>query len=260
MPLNTGTQATVGIIPARWASSRFPGKPLHEIAGKPLVQHVWERCSETSSLDAVIIATDDDRISEAALGFGAQVAMTSVEHCSGTDRIAEALESLEKPFDIVVNIQGDEPLVSPQLIDSLVQSLIDDTESAMATAASPISNGLLLDDPNVVKVVADGHGRAIYFSRSPIPYRRGRPSSGTCTPLRHHGIYAFRTEFLREFVEWPPAPLEEIECLEQLRALYNGARIHLVITEEESFGVDTPDQARQLEKLLNARQQSVSGS
>lgn len=247
----SGKQQTLGIIPARWASTRFPGKPLHLIAGKPLVQHVWERCQQCQNLDSLVIATDDQRILEAAQGFGAEAVMTAGNHPTGTDRIAEA--SAAYPMaSLIINIQGDEPLIDPLLIDRLASTLIADPEVSMATAANPFTDDSLMDDPNVVKVVLAQNGDALYFSRSPIPFRRS--DSEQLSLYRHKGIYAYRRDFLEQFVSWPPSPLELAESLEQLRALENNARIQVLITDDESPGVDTFEQARQIEHLLNSVQ------
>ena len=243
----SGKHHILGIIPARWASTRFPGKPLHLIAGKPLVQHVWERCQQCNLLDNVVVATDDTRISEACQSFDAEVAMTSSEHLTGTDRIAEAASSRPEATHII-NIQGDEPLIDPALIDQLGQSLLDDAGVSMATAANPISDDALMADPNVVKVVMAQNGDALYFSRSAIPYRRAE--SPALKLYRHKGIYAYRRDFLEKFVTWEPSPLELAESLEQLRALENNARIKVLITDDESPGVDTLEQAQQIEALL----------
>ena len=239
---------TAGLIPARWASTRFPGKPLHPIAGKPLVQHVWERCRRCTRLDHLAIATDDDRIAETARGFGADVVMTSPDHPTGTDRIAEAALSLDNSPEIIINIQGDEPLIDPALIDSLAGALQDDPGLPMVTAAHTISDETDLTDPNVVKVVRAISGDALYFSRSPLPFYRD--PAGTPPALRHIGLYGFRQEFLQQFIAWPPSPLELAESLEQLRALENGARIGIVLTEHRPIGVDTPDHVATVERLL----------
>ncbi|MFT5466164.1 MAG: 3-deoxy-manno-octulosonate cytidylyltransferase (CMP-KDO synthetase) [Verrucomicrobiales bacterium] len=239
----------LGAIPARWGSTRFPGKSLHLIAGKPLVQHVWERCQECQQLDRVVIATDDDRIREAAEGFGAEVAMTSPDHPSGTDRIAEV--ALQFPdHGAIINIQGDEPLIDPVLIDNLAQQLLDDSKLEMVTAANPLEDLDLLDDPNVVKVVLNRSSEAIYFSRSCIPFRRNAVEG--LEFFRHKGIYGYQRDFLLRFVTWPPSLLEQSEGLEQLRALENNARIHVVITGDDSPGVDTPEQARIVDRQITA--------
>lgn len=239
----------VGLIPARWGSSRFPGKPLHPILGKPLVQHVWERVSRCSSLDAVAIATDDERVRVVAEGFGAVAIMTRSDHPSGSDRLAEAVQSFPEA-EIVVNIQGDEPLIDPALINQLAEELKNDPALEMATAACPLDD----DDPNgdfgdknVVKVVLDLSSNALYFSRSPIPFARNERKSPV---YRHLGIYAYRRSFLEQYVQWTPTPLETTESLEQLRALEHSAHIRVVVTSHVAPGVDTPEQALQIEKLL----------
>lgn len=236
----------IGLIPARWGSSRFPGKPLHPIAGKPLVQHVWERVSLCSRLDDIAIATDDKRIFDAALAFGAKAIMTSPDHPSGSDRLAEAVQTFPSATH-VVNIQGDEPLIDPALIDRLAGALVADSALSMATVACPIGQEDDLNNPNIVKVALAGNGDALYFSRSVIPYAR----NARVTPaLRHLGIYAYRRDFLENYVRWEPTPLEKTESLEQLRALENGARIRVILTDHVSVGVDTPEQAVQVEQIL----------
>jgi len=244
---SSGKLLTLGIIPARWGSTRFPGKPLHSIAGKPLVQHVWERCQQCTMLDGVVIATDDRRILDTASGFGAKAVMTSGNHPTGTDRIAEAAAAFPEAA-YIINIQGDEPLIDPTLIDQLAAALHADSGVSMATAANPITDDTVMNDPNVVKCVLTLNGDALYFSRSPLPYRRAE--SPALSLYRHKGIYAYRRDFLEKFVAWPPSPLELAESLEQLRALENNARIKVLITDDESPGVDTIEQARQIEDLL----------
>lgn len=220
---------------------------LHEIAGKPLVRHVWERCQACREVDDIVIATDDARIVEACEGFGARVVLTSPRHPSGTDRIAEAAAHFPD-HHVIINVQGDEPLISPGLIDELARHLRGNQDIPMITAAAPIQEPGLLGDPNVVKVVLDEQGDALYFSRSPLPYFRNEVDG--LAPLRHLGIYGFQRAFLLRFVSWPPAALERAEALEQLRALAHGERIRVVLTEELSPGVDTPEQARALEARL----------
>ena len=246
----------LGIIPARYASTRFPGKPLFPIAGKPLLQHVWERCHRARSLDSVIIATDDMRIASAAFNWGAEVALTSADHASGTDRIAEVAKTASK-FSYIVNIQGDEPLIDPRLIDRLVARLVADKRIAVVTAAHPFDEAAEMSSPDQVKVVIDRTGRALYFSRSPIPYLRNT-NTGYKT-LRHQGIYGFRREALLQFVQWKPSPLERAEALEQLRALENGVTVHVLVTKQGSPGVDTPKDAAALErKLVRAKRRGAS--
>lgn len=244
---SSGNHLTLGIIPARWGSTRFPGKPLHQIAGKPLIRHVWERTQSCKLLDEVVVATDDQRIHDAACAFGAKAVMTSADHPTGTDRIAEAV-AYNTDAAYVINIQGDEPLIEPGLIDQLASVLHEDPDISMATAANPILDDEAMNDPNVVKCVMTRNGEALYFSRSPIPYRRA--DSHDLVLYRHKGIYAYRRDFLEQFVQWPPSPLELAESLEQLRALENNARIKVLITDDESPGVDTIEQAQQIEHLL----------
>ncbi|HAF02514.1 MAG TPA: 3-deoxy-manno-octulosonate cytidylyltransferase [Spartobacteria bacterium] len=237
----------VGIIPARWSSSRFPGKPLHLIAGKPLLRHVWERCRRARKLDSVIIATDDMRIANAAFEWGAEVALTSRRHQSGTDRIAEVAKKA-KQFAFVINIQGDEPLVDPALIDSLVETLRSDRKIDIVTAAHPFENAAEAFSPHQVKVIVDLRGNALYFSRFAIPFPRDR--SAPVRYLRHQGIYGFRRQTLLQFVKWKPTPLERAESLEQLRALENGVKVHVLVTKHGSPGVDTPQDAIVVERIL----------
>ena len=237
----------VGIIPARWSSSRFPGKPLHLIAGKPLLRHVWERCRRARKLDSVIIATDDMRIANAAFEWGAEVALTSRRHQSGTDRIAEVAKKA-KQFAFVINIQGDEPLVDPALIDSLVETLRSDRKIDIVTAAHPFENAAEASSPHQVKVIVDLRSNALYFSRFAIPFPRDR--SAPVRYLRHQGIYGFRRQTLLQFVKWKPTPLERAESLEQLRALENGVKVHVLVTKHGSPGVDTPQDAIVVERIL----------
>jgi 3-deoxy-manno-octulosonate cytidylyltransferase (CMP-KDO synthetase) len=234
------------IIPARWGSTRFPGKPLHLLAGKPLIQHVWEKCLRCKRVDRVIVATDDMRIAEAAFGFGAEVALTSVRHPSGTDRAAEVAAKLTG-YGIMVNVQGDEPFLDPKLVDRLVAALQADRRHDMATAASPL-DPKDLENPNCVKVVTDLQGRALYFSRSPIPC--DRDGDGDPERLRHLGVYAYRRKFLLAFVKWKPTSLESTEKLEQLRALEHGASILVLKTRSVGPGVDTPEDAAQAEREM----------
>jgi 3-deoxy-manno-octulosonate cytidylyltransferase (CMP-KDO synthetase) len=233
----------LGVIPARFASTRFPGKPLARIAGKPMLQHVFERAGRSLSLDAVVIATDDERIREEAARFGASVRMTRPDHLSGTDRVAEAAAA--DPAGIVVNIQGDEPLIEPAAIDAAAHALLDDDRVPMATLKKRIAHPEEYTDPNVVKVVSDGRGHALYFSRSPIPYSRG----GEAEAYKHIGLYAYRREFLLGYSGLPVGPLERAERLEQLRALENGFPIRVVETAYESLGVDTPGDLVRVEKM-----------
>lgn len=243
------SKKVAAILPARWGSTRFPGKPLHVIAGKPLIQHVWERCGRARTLDRVIIATDDMRIAEAAFGFGAEVSLTSPKHQSGTDRVAEVAKKL-RGVSHIINVQGDEPLIDPKLVDRLAKTLLASGKVEMITAANEFAEGEDFQNPNAVKVVLDANSDALYFSRSPIPFARDGVSK---TPLlRHQGIYGYSVRFLQQFVKWKPTALEQTEQLEQLRALEHGAKIRVVVTKHASIGVDTPGDAENIERLLRA--------
>lgn len=237
------------LIPARWASTRFPGKPLALLAGKPLIQHVWEKCTRSKLASRIIIATDDMRIAEAAFDFGAEVALTRNNHPSGTDRAAE-VASLLKTERVLVNVQGDEPFVEPKLIDRLIREFQNDRRLEMATAASPILEPSEFLDPNIVKVVVNRAGNALYFSRAPIPVDRDREENAL--GLRHHGIYAYTKRFLLQFVTWKPTALEKSEKLEQLRALEHGTTIRVLKTKHSSPGIDTPEQAEAATRRLEA--------
>jgi 3-deoxy-manno-octulosonate cytidylyltransferase (CMP-KDO synthetase) len=245
-----------GIIPARWGSTRFPGKALHRIAGKPLLQHVWERCRRARKLDQLIIATDDFRIAEAAFDWGAEVAMTSPKHGSGTDRIAEVAAKL-KQFTHIINIQGDEPLIDPRVIDRLVRALQRGHKLEMITAAHPFADAREAESPHQVKVVLNQKGHALYFSRAAIPF--SRDASAATKYFRHQGIYGYTRNLLLQFVRWKTSPLESAEALEQLRALENGVRIQVVMTGSGSPGVDTPEDARTIERLMMSASQRVRG-
>jgi 3-deoxy-manno-octulosonate cytidylyltransferase (CMP-KDO synthetase) len=236
----------LGVIPARFGSSRFPGKALAPIASKPMLQHVYERARMAQYLTSVVIATDDDRIYQAAREFGARVRMTRGDHASGTDRVAEVAAS--ENADIVVNIQGDEPLIDPAAIDAAVLPVEHDPGVVMATLKKRIEDPREIDDPNVVKVVTNLAGDAIYFSRCPIPFDRDR---ATGSPYyKHIGLYVYRTDFLCGYPSLPIGPLERTERLEQLRALENGFRIRVAETEYESMGVDTPADLARVARLF----------
>jgi 3-deoxy-manno-octulosonate cytidylyltransferase (CMP-KDO synthetase) len=243
----------IGIIPARFASTRFPGKPLALIAGKPLIQRVVEQCQKAGSLTEVVVATDDERIYRAAKKFCA-VEMTRADHPSGSDRIAEVAGRLS--CDAVVNIQGDEPLIDPSVIDAVAGAL---AHSEMSTAATPVKNPAEYDNPNVVKVVVNTAGHALYFSRRTIPYLReaaSRPVTEQLAAfpfLKHLGIYGFRRETLLRLVKFPVSPLENAEKLEQLRALDHGIGIAVVKVDYDSIGVDVPEDVARVEKLLGHR-------
>jgi 3-deoxy-manno-octulosonate cytidylyltransferase (CMP-KDO synthetase) len=235
------------VIPARFGSTRLQAKPLHPIAGKPLIQHVWERCRRARGIAQVIVATDDVRIAETAFGFGSEVALTSPKHRSGTDRVAEVAKKL-RGASHVINVQGDEPLVDPALIAKLAKTLSEDRKIGMITAASAFSSKEEIANPNFVKVVRDRAGDALYFSRSEIPFVRG--DSARPIFLRHHGIYGYTTKCLLEFVRWKPTPLEQAESLEQLRALEHGLKIRVLITKSAAASVDTIEDVATVERLL----------
>jgi 3-deoxy-manno-octulosonate cytidylyltransferase (CMP-KDO synthetase) len=234
------------VIPARYASTRLPGKPLVDIAGKPMIQHVHERAVE-SGAEQVIIATDDDRIRLAAAGFAAQVCMTSERHRSGTDRLSEVAEQRAMGDDhIVVNLQGDEPLMPPAVIRQVAENLAHHSQASMATLCARITTAAELFDPHAVKVVMDVDGMAIYFSRASIPWDRDAFATTTeelparSQHFRHIGLYAYRAGFLRQYVQWPPCALEEMESLEQLRPLWHGYKIHVAeAVQHPPAGVDT---------------------
>ena len=244
---------TYGIIPSRFGSSRFPGKPLAVLAGKPLVAWVVEAVKKAKSLDDVLVATDDERIVAAVEQYGGRAVMTPSELPSGTDRIACAAGDFADD-DILVNVQGDEPLIDPSLIDSLVAKLKDDPRWSMATAVTPIRTAQDLAAKTVVKVVLDRDDGALYFSRAPIPCDRdNEPDLASGLYVRHLGIYAYRGAFLRRYIAEAPCDLEKTEKLEQLRALWMGAKIAVVRTEDEGVGVDTPEDAKRVERILLER-------
>lgn len=248
------------VIPARYASTRLPAKPLKEIAGKPMIQHVYERARESAAAQ-VIIATDDARIETVAKAFGAHVCMTSAAHNSGTDRLQEVAAQLGlKPYDIVVNVQGDEPLIPPAVINQVAANLAENNYASVATLSEPIHS---LDDfrnPNIVKVVADQTGKALYFSRAPIPWPRDHFARNNVNSLpdnfpaqRHIGIYAYRVALLDRFITWPQARLEQIESLEQLRVLANGEAIHIAeACAAVPGGVDTEADLLRVKAILES--------
>ncbi len=235
------------VIPARYASTRLPGKPLAAIGDRPMLQHVWERAA-ASGAARVVIATDDQRIREAATGWGADALVTRGDHPSGTDRLAEVAAALGLAEDaIVVNVQGDEPLIPPAVIDQVAGNLGQRPWASVATLCEPLADREQLEDPNVVKAVADGSGRALYFSRAPIPYPRDAGAVSAVPWRRHIGLYAYRAGFLARFVGWPVAPPEALEQLEQLRALYHGEAIHIAdACRPVPGGVDTPEDLARL--------------
>ncbi len=249
----------VVVIPARHASTRLPGKPLRLIAGRPMIEHVW-RQAMASAADEVVIATDDERIAGVAAAFGARVCMTDPAHPSGTDRVDEAARQLGLDGDrILVNVQGDEPLLPPALIDQVAADLAAHPAAAIATLCEPVGNAAELFDPNVVKVVRDREGYALYFSRAPVPWSRREFADGRqvlpASPdyCRHVGLYAYRAAYLRRFVAWGDCALERGESLEQLRALWHGSRIHCALAVQAAgYGVDSEDDLARVERLLAA--------
>jgi 3-deoxy-manno-octulosonate cytidylyltransferase (CMP-KDO synthetase) len=257
--MNSSHNGIIAIIPARYGSTRFPGKSLAMIKGKPMIQRVYERTKQSRNIDHVIVATDDDRIYQAVLLFGGDAMMTSSAHATGTDRIAEVARNLD--CEIIVNVQGDEPLIHPEMIDQAIIPLRKDPTIPMGTLCKKIECSDEAFDPNVVKVVSDKNGFALYFSRAPIPWDRdswaGQNSWKELTlkyPMyKHIGLYTYRRDFLLEYAQMPQARLEAIEKLEQLRVLEHGFRIKTVVTEHESFGVDIPDD---LSKILDCLEES----
>lgn len=254
------------VIPSRYASTRFPGKPLCLLLGKPMIEHVYGRARRASLARTVVVATDDARISAAVEGFGGVAVMTSPDHRSGTDRIAEAIERFEAAAgcDIIVNVQGDEPMIAPEMVDEVIR-LMDDGRACLATLVKRIEDPREVGDPNVVKAVFDEEGFALYFSRAPIPYHRdlfgagafpglpGLPGegAGAVRMYKHIGIYAYRREVLLSLAKLPPSPLEEREKLEQLRALEKGLKIKIKETQFETIGVDTPEDVERVEQCLS---------
>lgn len=246
----------IAVIPARYASSRLPGKPLLAIAGEPMIAHVWHRACQSNAA-RVVVATDDERIQRALEPYGAEVVMTRADHASGTDRLAEVATALELDDDaLVVNVQGDEPLIPPALIDQVAARLADDPAASMATLAEPITEVESLFNPNVVKVVRAFDGRALYFSRAPVPWDRENFTAApallsTDAWLRHIGIYAYRAAFLYAYCDWPPAALEQLEQLEQLRALQRGHAIQVALAcAVNPSGVDTPEDLERVRQCL----------
>jgi 3-deoxy-manno-octulosonate cytidylyltransferase (CMP-KDO synthetase) len=244
------TSRVIGVIPARWASTRLPGKPLAMIAGKPMIQRVAEQVVKAKSLSAVLVATDDQRIIDAVASFkipGVKAVMTRADHPSGTDRIAEAVAN--EKCDVLINIQGDEPLMEPELIDRLAEVMLSG-DWDMATAAAPIKTEADLKNPAIVKAVFARDGQALYFSRSIIPHVRDAGTDATGAHWRHIGIYAYRRDYLLKLVAEPPCRLENLEKLEQLRALYIGCRMNVLQVDDVGIGVDTPEDIVKVEKIL----------
>jgi 3-deoxy-manno-octulosonate cytidylyltransferase (CMP-KDO synthetase) len=237
---------TVVVIPARYDSSRLPGKVLADIGGEPMIVHVYRRAAATTGVDAVIVATDDERVVKAVEAVGGIACLTRADHRTGTDRVAEIAEALD--CEIVVNLQGDEPLIHPEMIRATIEPLSRDASLEMSTVCRAITDPDDYMNPNVVKVVRDSRGMALYFSRSPIPHVRGpRP-----TLWKHFGLYGYRKPFLLQFTRLTPTPLEQAESLEQLRALEHGYRIFTATTEHDSIGVDTPEDLDRARRLMSS--------
>jgi len=244
----------IAIIPARYASTRFPGKPLALLGGRPVIQHVYEQVSRV--LDDVWVATDDERIYHAVEHFGGKAVMTRADHPTGTDRIEEAVEKIGAGHDVVVNVQGDEPFVTEAQIKALC-ACFDRAETQIATLGKPFSDMAAVENPNSPKIVTDLNGFALYFSRSVIPFVRGKERDEWLAHfpyLKHLGLYAYRREVLREITRLPQSPLEKAESLEQLRWLQNGYRIRVGLTDMETVGIDTPEDLQRAEEFLKQRQ------
>lgn len=242
----------VGIIPARFASSRFPGKPLVQILGKPMIQRTWERAKLARSLDHVVVATDDEKIAECCKGFGAEVIMTSESCQNGAERCCEALQKLGKKYDIVVNIQGDEPLVDPEIIDGIVKALQATPDAVFSTAVTAL-NPEDAFDTNRVKCVVDNRGYAIYFSRGLIPFNKSAKVNPKFPYLLHLGIQSYESKFLEKYPKLPPTPLQLEEDLEQLKVLENGYKMKVIKVDHEAHGVDAPGDVEKIERLMRER-------
>lgn len=243
--------SVIAIIPARYASNRFPGKPLAKIAGKPMIQHVVERAKAVSMLSRVVVATDDARIAGCVEDFGGEYVMTRTDHVSGSDRLAEAAQLLDiSEHDVVVNIQGDQPLFPPAVVEQVARPLLEDHALPMSTLVYKIVRPEEISDPNHVKTVFDREKNALYFSRAPIPFQRNPKDPRQPTYYKHLGFYAYRKGFLLSFVALPEGEWEHFEKLEQLRALEYGYKVRVIITEYDSIEVDTPDDLVRVEKDL----------
>jgi len=238
----------IGVIPARYSSTRFEAKVLADILGKPMIQHVWERAKLAKTLDDLIIACDDERVANVAREFGSKVVMTSKAHASGTDRIIEVVNPLD--VKIVINIQADEPLIHPMMIDGVARALSEDSSLSMATIIRKIVDPLSINDPHVVKVVVDKNNFALYFSRAAIPYLAVSSEVGSPVYYKHIGLYGYTKDFLFTYKNLPPSDLEKTECLEQLRVLEQGLRIKAIETKYDTFGVDTPQDLEKLKEYL----------
>ncbi len=239
---------TIGVIPARFASTRFPGKPLELIAGKALIQRVYEGASHSKTLNKLVVATDDQRIFDLVKSFGGEVVMTDVDLQTGSDRVWQAIKDVEA--DVVINIQGDEPLINSEWLDKITEPFKKENPPEMVTLAKPIEKEEL-DNKNIVKLIKDKNNNAIYFSRFSIPFSRGEFAGGQC--YKHIGLYAYKKDFLKQFCEQSPTSLEKSESLEQLRALYLGAKIRVVEVNEDAIGVDHPEDIIEVEKILKQK-------
>lgn len=248
------------IIPARYASTRFPGKPLALLQGLPMIQHVYRRVTAAKLVDRVVVATDDQRILDCVRGFDGEAMLTHADHPTGTDRLAEVAMVVDS--ELIVNVQGDEPMIQPQMIDQAIRPLLENAEIEMGTLAARLTQTEDFYNPNVVKVVRDQHGFALYFSRAPIPWPRdiGAVELESHLPRlavwRHVGLYVYRRALLLDYPSWPETPLEQLERLEQLRALERGVRLYVAETEWDSHGVDTPADLERVEKLMNKEKNS----
>lgn len=248
MTTSPASTKVLAVIPARYSSKRFPGKPLAPIAGRPMIQHVVERVRGAGRVTRILVATDDDRIRKAVEEFGGEAILTRADHRTGTDRVAEVAAHVEA--DIYLNVQGDEPLMDPEVVDALVEAMTEDGAVSVGTPCTAIIQPKDIMDPNVVKVVRDFDGNALYFSRAPVPWVRDRGESVAARHWKHLGLYAFRRDALLEYPTLPPGELEHIEQLEQLRWLENGFRIRVVETDYDAVSVDIPSDVERVEKIL----------
>jgi 3-deoxy-manno-octulosonate cytidylyltransferase (CMP-KDO synthetase) len=247
-----GSVKVVAVIPARYASTRLPGKPLVPLAGKPMIQRVYERAKRATRVDRVVVATDDERIAKLVEGFGGTARMTRSDHRTGTERVAEV--AAHEEADVFVNVQGDEPLLDPAAVDTAVASLLEEPAAAIGTVATPIKTPADIMDPNVVKTVLDFDGNALYFSRAPIPWVRDSAGKIQVRHLKHLGLYVFQRDALLEYPTFPQGELERIEQLEQLRWLENGWKIRVAEVEHDAVSVDVPEDVARVERLLEEQE------
>lgn len=243
-----GAMHVLAVVPARFASTRFPAKIIAPLAGKPLVLHAFERAGRAELVDDAVIATDDERVVEAVRPFTDKVVMTRADHATGTDRIAEVAK--DSSADIIVNVQGDEALIDPKTIDDTIRPLLDEPDVVMATARHALTDPAIINDPNTVKVVCDGRGHALYFSRAPIPYVRDDGGKGEVCHWQHIGLYVYRRDFLLEYARMPQTPLEQLEKLEQLRVIEGGYKIAVVDTAYQAIGVDVPEDLERVRAII----------